>query len=105
MSTEHGQEPQDNACTGKDRKSNRETPYANSDGILPIHVESLGRPEEYHGKEVGTADKSNDEGQKQDARRLLQSFREHWVFSPPAFPDDKSDDEDNTEDERSEYVG
>ena len=71
MSTEDRQKPQNNASTGENGKADWDASNADTNGILAINIEGLRRPEEDHGKEIGTANKSDDQGKKQDARCLL----------------------------------
>lgn len=63
MVLEETQQPQNDAGTSQNPKTNREAPHANGNGIVSIHVKGLGGPEHQDGEKVTARDKSDDQGE------------------------------------------
>lgn len=102
MSAEHTKEDQHDTGTSQNAKANGKTANADTNGIMSVHVESLGWPEHEHGEEVGARDEGDNQGQTQGARLLLQTCGEDGVFSTIDLPESKSNQHNEAEDKWSE---
>lgn len=61
--------------------------------LLHETYEGLRWPEHENGKEVGSGDECNDQGEGEDARILLQALREHWILCTISLPEHECHDE------------
>ena len=71
---------------------------------MTINVERLRRPEHEDREEVGSRDKRNDECQPKNPGLLTKSLGEHGMFGSVSFPEDKGDEESDTQDQGREHV-
>lgn len=101
---EQRQHEQPQHCADHQRQTNGDRADAGLDGVVPVDVVGLGRPEGEQRDEVGAGDAGDDEGEDQDAGRLVDAAWEHWEFGEARFPDDEGDDQDGAEEEGEENV-
>lgn len=59
---------------------------------MTVDVESLGRPKHQNGKEVGTRDEGDDQGEGEDTGFLAETLGEHGEFGKLGFPDAEGDE-------------
>jgi hypothetical protein len=104
VTTEHRQEPKYDTRTSQDGEADGDTTDTDANGVMPVDVECLRRPEHEDREEIGAGDERDDQCQAEDARILLETLWEHWVLCEVAFPDEESDEEDCAEDKRCENV-
>lgn len=72
---------------------------------MTIDIEGFRRPEHDYGEKVGTRDESDDEGETQDPRLLLETRRENGVFSAINFPESESNEQKKSDDQRCQNMG
>jgi hypothetical protein len=94
----------DNTGTRQDGETDGNTADTDTDRVMSVDVESLGRPEHEDREEVGSRDEGDDQGQDQSSRSLVQAPGEHGKLGELGLPNAESDDEDNTDDERRDNV-
>lgn len=104
MTPEHAQKPQDDASTSQDSETDGNSTDTNTNGVLSVNIEGLGRPEHEDGEEIGTGDEGDNKCQGKGARSLLEPAGEHGEFGKLGFPDDKHDEERETEDQRGQNM-
>lgn len=105
MTSEDTQHPQNNACPTQDAKPDWHAANADVHGIMTIHVERLRGPEHDHRKEIGTGDKGDDEGEAECSRLQLEPRRENRVLGSIDFPERKSNQQEEPDNQRSQYMG
>lgn len=71
---------------------------------MAVNVERLRWPKHEDREEVGSGNKSNDEGQTKNPGLLAKTLGEHGMFGSVSFPEDKGDKERDTQDQGREYV-
>ena len=98
MTSEHGQEPENDARTGENGAADGQTTEADVDRIVAVDVERLGGPEHENGEEVGSAHEGDDQRQGEHTGVLAETLGEHGVLRV-AFPDHKGDQHDGAQEE------
>ena len=71
---------------------------------MTINVERLRRPEHEDREEVGSRDERNNKCQPKNPGLLTKSLGEHGMFGSVSFPEDKGDEESDTQDQGREHV-
>lgn len=104
MTSENAEEPEHNDGTSQDAEANWNTTDTDTGGIMAVDVESLCWPEHDDREEIGAGDEGDDQGQRKNARFLLQARWEHGEFGTLDFPDGESDAECGSEEEGNENM-